>query len=178
MTHREIDNELYLTHVTPYMAEALYKVVDSNREYLRQWLPWVDSNTGMDHTQAFIESALKDFARKKSVTWGIYFQGSICGTISIFNLDWQTRRGEVGYWLAETATRRGVMTRCVKEIEKAAFQDMNLEKLEIRCAEGNTASRGIPEKLKYLNEGMIRRDGYLYGSTVDHVVYGKLKEEW
>jgi ribosomal-protein-serine acetyltransferase len=39
-------------------------------------------------------------------------------------------------------------------------------------------SRGIPERLGFVNKGCIRQAEWLYDHYVDHVVYGKLAEEW
>ena len=32
-------------------AEELFALVDANRAYLREWLPWLDENTEADHTR-------------------------------------------------------------------------------------------------------------------------------
>jgi ribosomal-protein-serine acetyltransferase len=42
----------------------------------------------------------------------------------------------------------------------------------------NKNSRGIPERLGFVNKGCIRQAEWLYDHYVDHVVYGKLAEEW
>jgi len=59
-----------------------------------------------------------------------------------------------------------------------AFKELNLNKVEIRAALENKKSRGIPERLNFVNEGCNRQAEWLYDHYVDHVIYGMLAEEW
>lgn len=175
--HRELGEGLAMTPVHPWLVDGLFAAVDGSREHLRRWLPWVEGSTSPDSTRVFIEESLSGLAEKRSIIWAILVDGAPRGVISFFEMNWQTRRAQVGYWLASDVLRRGIMTRCVAELERLGFDDLGLEKVEIHCAVENRASRGIPEKLGYREEGIIRRAEDLYGSVVDHVVYGKLRSE-
>jgi len=50
--------------------------------------------------------------------------------------------------------------------------------VEVRCAEGNSKSRAIPERLGFIKEGIIRDVEWLYDHYVEDVVYGILSREW
>jgi ribosomal-protein-serine acetyltransferase len=50
--------------------------------------------------------------------------------------------------------------------------------MEIHCAAGNARSRGVPERLGFQQEGVLRQTGWLYDHFVDHVMYGMLAMEW
>ncbi len=176
--HRELGDGLAMTPVHPYLAESLYAAIDESREHLRLWLPWIDSASSSANTRAFIEKAMLEMAEKRSIVWAIILDGRPRGVVSFFDMNWITRRTQVGYWLAADACRQGVMTRCVKELENIAFGELGMEKVEIRCAVGNRASRGVPTKLGYREEGTLRRAEDLYGTVVDHLIYGKLRSEW
>ena len=43
-------------------AEAVFALVDENRDYLREWLPWLDNNRSVDDTRAFIKKSLEQMA--------------------------------------------------------------------------------------------------------------------
>ncbi|MCY4476941.1 MAG: hypothetical protein OXC70_02980, partial [Gammaproteobacteria bacterium] len=51
----KIDASTLLRELTGEDAGSLYALVDSNRKYLRQWLPWVDRQQGPRDSGQFIE---------------------------------------------------------------------------------------------------------------------------
>jgi ribosomal-protein-serine acetyltransferase len=59
-----------------------------------------------------------------------------------------------------------------------AFNELKLNRVEIRCAVENSKSRAIPEGLGFKNEGTIREAEWLYDHFVDHIVYGMLARDW
>lgn len=59
-----------------------------------------------------------------------------------------------------------------------AFNEWNLNRVEIRCATGNTASQSIPKALGFEEEGLLRENEWLYDHFVDHVVFSMLKRNW
>ena len=59
-----------------------------------------------------------------------------------------------------------------------AFRELKLNRVEVRCAEENSKSRAIPERLGFVKEGIIREAEWIYDHYVDDVVYGILSREW
>ena len=84
----------------------------------------------------------------------------------------------IGYWLAENMQGQGLVTNCVEFLISYAFNDLNIKKVCIPVAEGNVASRAIPERLNFVSEGVERQAENLYGHYVNHVRYAVLDEEW
>lgn len=56
-------------------AEVFFKLVDENRNYLRQWLPWVDATKTADDTLKYIQSVISKFESKESIDLGIWHEG-------------------------------------------------------------------------------------------------------
>jgi RimJ/RimL family protein N-acetyltransferase len=63
------------------------------------------------------------------------------------------------------------MTRVAKALTDYGFNELKINKVEIRAAVENKNRRGIPERLGFVNEGCIRHAEWLYDHYVDHVVY-------
>ena len=59
-----------------------------------------------------------------------------------------------------------------------AFDVMDLNRVELRAASGNTASRRIAERLGFVEEGTARQAQWLYDHFVDLVVYAMLADDW
>ncbi len=173
-----IDDDLYLRQLSEADAKPLFAVIDANRQYLRQWLPWLDTSRSPDDTLAFIRMALDQFANNDGFAAGIWYRDAVVGTIGFHKVDWLNRSVEIGYWLAADCQGKGIVTRaCVAFIDHALFE-WHLHRVQIRCAVGNSKSCRIPERLGFVREGMQRHAEFLYDHYADLIVYGMLESEW
>ncbi len=173
-----IDDEVELRLLENRHAEMLFALVDANRERLRSWLPWVDGTHTVDDTRAFIKSALKKYAENDGFATGIWYQGRLAGVIDYHSWDFGNRGTEIGYWLAEEFTGKGIMTQTVKTFVDYAIHTIGLNRVVIRCATGNAKRCAIPLRLGFTNEGVQRQSEWLYDHFVDLNVFSMLAEEW
>lgn len=173
-----IDEELSLKLIDLRDCERIFDLTNKSRNYLREWLPWLDITTRLEDTEEFVKFSLKGFADNKSLTTVIIYKGSIVGVAGFNDLNWSNKTAQIGYWLDEEYQGNGIMVRVAKALTDYAFQQLKVNKVEIRAALENQKSRSIPEKLGFKNEGCIRQAEWLYDHYVDHVVYGILLEEW
>jgi ribosomal-protein-serine acetyltransferase len=174
----KISDELELRLLEERHAEELFALVDQNRQHLRQWLPWLDTTLSPSDTSTFIKNALDQFANDLGLVSGIWYRNRIVGVIGFNSIDWQNRIAHIGYWLDAESRGNGLVTRGCSALIDYAFNELELNRIEIHCAEGNTKSRAIPEKLGFSQEGLVRQAEWLYDHFVDHVIYGMLATEW
>ncbi|MFD1019867.1 GNAT family N-acetyltransferase [Thalassobacillus hwangdonensis] len=173
-----IDEELALKLPELKDAEKVFELTDVSRKYLREWLPWVDGTTTIEDTKGFLEGTRKGFLEERSLTTLILYKGEIVGTAGFNELNRANDTAYIGYWLGEGYQGKGIMTRVVCALVDYAFTELDMNKVDIRAAEGNAKSRAIPERLGFTFEGRIRQAERLYGNYVDHMVYGILESEW
>jgi ribosomal-protein-serine acetyltransferase len=159
-------------------AGELFDLTARNRGFLRQWLPWLDSVQTVDDTRNFIKDALQQFADNEGFQAGIWYKSELAGVIGHHKIDWFNRQVEIGYWLGAEFQGKGLMTRACRALVDHAFKDLRLNRVQIRCAIGNTRSCAIPERLAFTREGIIAQGEWLYDHYVDLVVYGMLASEW
>lgn len=174
----QLQDDYVLKMLEKCYADDLFEVTDRNREYLRQWLPWVDATQSVKQSIEFIYAMRQAYADYKGFTLGIFHQGHIVGCVGLNQIDWRNKRTDIGYWLAKDHMGHGVMTAACKVLIDYAFVELKLNRVEIRAATENSKSRAIPERLEFVEEGVIRQAEWLYDHYVDHVVYSMLKEEW
>lgn len=173
-----VDENIQLKILELKYTEEFFALVDRDRDYLRQWLPWVDQTKSSEDTKKFIQTSLEAFSKNGSFPTAIFYEGEIAGCIGVHDIDWRSKKTSIGYWLSSGLQGKGIMTKSVKAIIDYLFSDLQLNRVEIRAAVDNTRSRSIPERLGFTQEGIIRRDEWLYDRYIDHVVYGILKDEW
>jgi ribosomal-protein-serine acetyltransferase len=174
----KIDDDLSLKLIELKDADRIFEITDKSRDYLREWLPWLDFTTQVEDSREFIKRCLKNYAENRSMTTVVIYNDEIVGTAGFNEINWSNKTGYIGYWLGEQYQKKGIMTRVAKALTDYAFDELNLNKVEIRAAETNHKSRGIPERLGFVNEGRLRDEEWLYDHYVDHVVYGILAKEW
>lgn len=159
-------------------AEALFALVDRNRGHLREWLPWLDGNTTLADSEAFLRYSSEQHAGNRGFQAGIWYKSELAGVIGYHPIDWQNRTAMIGYWLGLEFTGKGIMTFACRAFVDHAFTEYKLNRVEIRCATGNVKSCAIPLRLGFLKEGLIRDGEWLHDHFVDLAVYGMLAREW
>ena len=173
-----IDKDTELKLLDMHHAEEIFKSMDLNREYLRRYLPWVDSTKTVEDTREFIQASKKQDSLNNGFNAGIWYKEEYAGTIGFHSINKEVNSISIGYWLDEGFVGKGLMTKACKVFIDYAFEVLRMNRVEIRCAEENLKSRAIPERLGFVKEGIIRDDELLYGKYVDCVVYGMLKKDW
>jgi len=161
----------------PADATAMFELVDRNRPWLRQWLPWIDAAQSPVNSRSFIIAATEQVRLREGFHCGIIERGNLAGVIGLQRIDWANRKTAIGYWLGRNFTGRGLMTRAVEAVTTWCITELDLYRIEIRCAVGNAPSRRIPERLGFRLEGILRSSEWLYDHYVDHAVYSRLAEE-
>lgn len=174
----KIDDDLSLKLIELRDGESVFELTNNSRAYLREWLPWLDATIKLEDTKEFIKVCLKSFAENKGMNTVILCKGKIVGVAGYNEINWSNKTAYIGYWLGKEYQGNGIMTKVAKTLTDYAFSELNLNKVEIRAAVKNKKSRGIPERLGFVNEGCIRQAEWLYDHYVDHVVYGMLIHEW
>jgi ribosomal-protein-serine acetyltransferase len=172
------DADITLRELDEKDAKPLFQLADSNRAYLREWLPWLDQNTSVESTLAFIQHNKILSKSDNAVAFGIWYRHELVGVISFNVIDKANRFAIIGYWLAEKFQGHGIITKaCAKLIEDALIT-RKLNRVEIHCAVENKKSRAIPERLGFAFEGILRQKEFIYDHYKDLAVYGLLGQEY
>lgn len=173
-----VTDSLELRQISEDDAFELTGLIDRNRRYLKEWLPWLDRNTNVEDTARFIGSSQEQALDNNGLTFGIVFEGALAGVIAEVYLDSGNRRTELGYWLADDHQGRGIVTRAAARLTDYAFYEQDCHRVVIHCAAGNLKSRAVAERLGFLQEGLLREAEWLYDHYVDLVIYSMLKMNW
>jgi len=173
-----VDEEIELRLFEEADAAELFALIERSRGYLRQWLPWVDYETSINDSRRFVQRSVQSYVDNEGFNLGIRYQGQLAGVIGFHTVNWPNRQVEIGYWLGVDLQGYGVMTRACRAMVDFAFHKLQLNRVSILCATGNTRSRAIPKRLGFTQEGILREGQWLYDHFVDLVVYSMLAREW
>jgi len=151
-----INAELFLKRVELSDAKTIFETINNQRTYLRKWLPFVDYTREIEDSIRFIKALYRD----EENVYVLNYQNNFAGLIGFRGTDNFNKKAEIGYWLSEPFQKKGIVTNAVKTLVKYAFTELDINRIEINCAEKNEASKRIPQKLGFLLEG-IEREGEL-----------------
>ncbi|MEK4229606.1 GNAT family N-acetyltransferase [Solibacillus sp. FSL H8-0538] len=174
----KIEEDLYLGLLEKRHANELFELTHGSRSYLREWLPWVDLTKSVGDSEDFIKMTLEQFAGNGGFQLAICYKGKIAGVIGLHNINWSNKSTSIGYWLGEGFQGKGLMVKSCAAVIRYCFEDMNLNRIEIRVATSNKKSKAIPEKLGFQKEGCLRDAEWLYDKFTDHYVFSLLEKDF
>jgi ribosomal-protein-serine acetyltransferase len=165
--------KLNLTHVEP-----IFHAIDQNRVFLRKWLPFVDFTHKTIDTERFVKSVIAKVSSNRDEVYVIWHKFEFAGLIGFKDIDRVNDKIEIGYWLIQKMTGKGIATEATRKMINLAFRNMDMNRVVIRCGVGNSKSSAIPRRLGFSFEGIERcgeRHNQLY---IDLEVFSLLRNEW
>jgi len=158
-------------------TEAFYAIY-SNPEVMRYWStpPLADREAAVNLIKEIHES----WKRRAILKWGIALRpdDQLIGSITLFNLDFNHLRAEIGYALGRDYWGRGYMNEALMAVLKYAFEVLELHRIEADVDPRNAASIKTLERLGFQREGYLRERWQINGEIQDAFFYGLLRREW
>ncbi|HWC96929.1 MAG TPA: GNAT family protein [Candidatus Sulfopaludibacter sp.] len=176
--HRVIGEAAEIRQFEPRHAEMVFGVVERNRQYLREWLPWVDQTKSSHEIREFILRAQSQYHSNQGPNAGIWVEGEFAGSIGCHKIDWINRSCSIGYWIDARYQGRGIVTTCCESLLDYLFHEMGLHRVVIQCGTGNAKSGAIPKRLGFTREGVSRDAEWVNDRWIDLVVWSMLENEW
>lgn len=93
--------------------------------------------------------------------------GRLVGCLWTKRTDWGGRVTEISYAVASEARGFGLAAEAVDALAIALLLEHGFQRIELRVAPGNVASRRVAEKAGFTYEGLLRNAGYVHSGRVD-----------
>lgn len=159
---------------SPADAPLLEATLAASDAHLRPWTPWVITGKvpGLTLEERLARHA-EDWQAGREWIYGIFTsdERELLGGCGL-----HPRIGpgavEIGYWLAERATGRGVATAAASLLTSTAFGPPHMERVEIRVEPRNVRSAMVPQRLGFAHAGQVEA----HGTTLD--VWAMARERW
>ncbi len=144
-----VDSEIVLRSTIPAHADEIFNLVDKNRNYLQEWLPWVVHTVTVQDTISYIAGINHHDIYSESFGFSIFYGQHIVGKIGFVRGIKAERQLEIGYWLAEDMQGLGIISRSVKELVKFGFENSDARTIKISANIQNKKSCSIAERLAF-----------------------------
>ena len=170
-------SRLSLRWISAADTDAFYAIY-SNPEVMRYWStpPLADREAAAN----LITKIQEDWKRRAILKWGIARRtdDQLIGSVTLFNLDFNHRRAEIGYALGRPYWGQGYMHETLQALLAYAFEVLDLHRIEADVDPRNAASIKTLERLGFQREGYLHERWQVNGEIQDAFYYGLLRPEW
>ncbi|GII24555.1 GNAT family N-acetyltransferase [Planosporangium mesophilum] len=139
----------------------------------RRWLPFPTGDGPLDGRAWCAEIAEQARDHGDGDHYGVVRREDdrVVGCLWTRRTDWTARSTEVSYAIAAEARGFGVAAEAVDAVAIALILEHGFQRVEMRVAPGNLASRRVAEKAGFTYEGLLRNAGHVDGARVDVEVW-------
>lgn len=134
-------------------------------------------NKKIEDCKNFIKNALMD--ETENIHRAVCSEDNeYLGTVSLKNIDYETRNAEFAIALRRKAVGNGTASFATKQILKVAFEELDLSKVYLCVASGNHRAIKFYNKFGFVQEGRFREHVYIAQQKQDLLWYSIMKEEF
>jgi ribosomal-protein-serine acetyltransferase len=173
----DVDDEVHLRHVTMDDGQAIYDLVHKNLDHLK-FMHWMTPDYSMEMAEDFIKRNMTAVEGGEAFSMGIFRLDRLIGSIGFVHFNCTSRRTEIGYWIDRDEEGKGVISNSVRALINYAFDQLNMNKVEIHCSAQNTRSSAVPKRLGFKQEAHLRQQEMRLGQLHDFLIFGLLRSEW
>ena len=139
----------------------------------QRWLPVPHGPTEFDAVAWCTTFAAEHRARGAGDHYGMIRREdeTLVGCLWTTHTDWLARVTEIAYVVAPEARGFGLAAEAVDGLAIALLLEHGFQRVELRVAPGNLASRRVAEKAGFTYEGLLRNAGNLRSGRVDLQVW-------
>lgn len=172
-----IDSQLELRSARPEHAQAFADLIISNHDSFRQYLPAVTRVDSLEVAQEHMAHCMKEAEALELLEVHIFFEDQLCGAIRLNYFEHHNKKVALGYLLDSAHQGKGLVGKSARAMIDFAFNELNLNRIELRCVPENQASVKVAERLGFIREGHLRQAEMLDHGLADQYVYSLLKSD-
>lgn len=163
-------------------ASEFFQMVENNKHRIETYFPGIVSKTKtIEETKTHIAERIEGAEKGKYMIYLIIDNPTkkFVGVVQLKDIDTNAKKRELGFFVISNYEKKGIATKAIIAASDFCFNTLNLNKVFMRIAEENTASRRVAEKCGFKVEGKLRDDFTTSdGKLITLFYYGLLKNEF
>ena len=174
-----VTERLALVPIDSTDGQDFWFAVNGSRDSLRRYLPWVQFHGDITASMRFCEACALDWDQGRAFRFAVRDRErhTLLGVVGLESLVHMHRSCEVGYWLSDAATGKGVMTEAARASLDYAFGRIGAHRVRIAAATDNHRSLAVIGRLGFRFEGIAREAEWCDGRWLDHAVFALLSTD-
>lgn len=145
---------------------------------LRPWMIWAKQIPSIEESEIISRQGRVHFLERSDLRLYLIHKttGQFIGSSGLHRIDWEARKFEIGYWVNTLFSGQGYVTEAVEGITSFAIDELQANRIEIRCDSRNLRSAQVAERLGFTKEGILRSEKCdVNGIIRDTVVFSKVR---
>ena len=166
------DGVVTLRRVDLTDVDALAEGVRASIDRLHPWMPWAKMDHSRDDAAWFVATTWLHWHGGKSYEFLVTDaeDGRMLGMCGLNSVS-SDGRANLGYWVREGETGRGVCTAAARLVARFGFEQLGLSRIRLFHAAGNLGSQRVAEKVGFVLEGVQRKRLEIHGTFHDTKLY-------
>ncbi|HEY0142092.1 MAG TPA: GNAT family N-acetyltransferase [Thermoanaerobaculia bacterium] len=168
--------------IRPYRTgdgAAFHRAAMESLPEVGPWMPWCTSGFTIEAAHSWAARQVESWAERREFEFILVNEADeFLGACGLNQIDALNRRANLGYWVRTSAVRRGIATAGVRLVERWAFANTDLARLELVIAVDNAASIRVAEKAGAVREGLLHHRLFLQGRSHDAWMFSLLRSRF
>lgn len=103
------------------------------------------------HVEFYMKKIDTMYSNRRGIRWAVVDKetNDFVGDVGLHNIDLHSNNTEIGYSVVKSYWRQGVATECIKEVEKFAFNRLNMNRIIAMIDKNNIPSIKLDLKAKH-----------------------------
>jgi len=161
-------------------APELYAAVRESLPALKPWMAWAHDGYSQRDSTDFIAIARAKW--EEGILYGFAItnaqNGSLIGGCNLSHISNFFHFCNLGYWVRASCQGKGHAGRAALLATRFGFERLNLRRVEVVVATGNTASLRVAEKIGAHREGILRNRIAVGPKSHDAVMFSLIPEDF
>ena len=146
---------------------------------LHKMMPWAKTKPTIEESEEYVRQAAANWILKKDEEPYLPLfmfdkdNNQFVGGTGYHHINWEVPCLEIGYWIRDSYSGKGLMTEAVNALTRYAINQLSVKRIEIRCDKNNLQSKKVPERLGYQLEAILtsNRISVITGKVSDTLVF-------
>jgi RimJ/RimL family protein N-acetyltransferase len=154
-------------------APALYDAVRQSARVISEWEAWCTLDYSLADARMFLQRSIEQWNLHAAYDFNIVARASglVIGSVAINQISQLNQLANLGYWVREGYTGRGIAAQAARAAAAFAFGQAGLTRLEIVAQAGNLRSQRVAEKTGATLECLARNRLVFHGEPRDAKVF-------
>ncbi len=167
----------YETDFAKKLFEAAFESIGGD---FSRWMPWCHKDYTIEESENFIKLCIEGWENRTEFNFAIFDSktNEFLGGIGINQPNDVHKFYNLGYWIRVSAQNRGIASEATRLLAKTAFEDLEINRIEILAAKENIPSHKAAEKAGATREGILRKRLVIGGRIHDGVMFSFIGEDF